>query len=137
MRRLKIDRIEKELHPKRNRNFWERTTKPRAAERGRKKRGDIQSNSKNQIKRSEDKPGPTKTVQIQVNSEESKTPEDFGTGSTSSNNSIDVPAINFKWYLGAAGVRYIQMRQASYIQTDKSRDLEEIARQAEQLFTTD
>ena len=47
------------------------------------------------------------------------------------------PAINFKQYLGATGVRYIQMGQASHIETNKSWELEETVRQAEQKFTTD
>ena len=56
---------------------------------------------------------------------------------TSSNDSLDVPAINFKRYLGATGTRYIQMGQASHTQGGKKWDLEETIRQAEQKFTTD
>ena len=40
------------------------------------------------------------------------------TESTSSADSLDVPAINFKRYLGTTGVRYIQMGQASHIQNE-------------------
>ena len=38
------------------------------------------------------------------------------TASNNSNNSIDKPAIKFKKYLGAMGVRYIQVGQASHVQ---------------------
>ena len=36
-----------------------------------------------------------------------------------SNDSLDVPAINIKKYLGATGVRYIQMGQANHVQENK------------------
>ena len=54
-----------------------------------------------------------------------------------SNDSLDVPAINFKKYLGATKVRYVQMRQASHVQHNNELNLEETIRQAEQKFTTD
>ena len=54
------------------------------------------------------------------------------TESTGSADSLDVPAINFKRYLGTTGVRYIQMGQASHIQNEKKWDLEETIRQVEQ-----
>ena len=57
--------------------------------------------------------------------------------STSSNESLSVPAINFKKYMGATGVRYIQMGQASHVQEENKWDLEETIRQAEQKFATD
>ena len=59
------------------------------------------------------------------------------TESTGSAYSLDVPAVNFKRYLGTTGVRYIQMGQASEIQNENKWDLEETTRQAEQKFTTD
>ena len=59
------------------------------------------------------------------------------TESKSSANSLFVPTINFKRYLGTTGVRYIQMGQASHIQNENKWDLEETIRQAEQKFTTD
>ena len=46
-------------------------------------------------------------------------------------------AINFKRHLGATGVRYIQMGQASHVQDNTTWDMEEAIRQAEQEFTTD
>ena len=64
-------------------------------------------------------------------------PETIETESTSSVDSFDVPAVNFKRYLGTTGVRYIQNGQASHIQGENKWDLEETIRQAEQKFNTD
>ena len=50
---------------------------------------------------------------------------------------MGVPAINFKKYIGATGVRYIQTGQASHVQEENKWDLEETIRQAEQKFATD
>ena len=55
----------------------------------------------------------------------------------SSDQTIAVPAINFKRYLGATSVRYIQMGTASKVQFNKKWDLEETIRQAEQKFSID
>ena len=59
------------------------------------------------------------------------------TESTSSIGSMGVPAINFKIYMGATAVRYIQMGQASHVQEENKWDLEETIRQAEQKLATD
>ena len=59
------------------------------------------------------------------------------TESTSSIEALGVPAINFKKYVGATGVRYIQMGQASHVQEENKWDLDDTIRQAEQKFTTD
>ena len=56
--------------------------------------------------------------------------------STNSNNSIDVPTVNSKKYLGATGVRYVQMGQASHVQENNEWNLEETVRQAEHKFST-
>ena len=64
-------------------------------------------------------------------------PETNEKDSRSSADSFDVPAINFKRYLGTTGARYIQMGQANHIQGENKWDLEETIRQAEQNFTTD
>ena len=53
-----------------------------------------------------------------------------------SNDSKDVPAINFKKYLGATGVRYIQVGQASHVQNNNEWTLEVTVRHAEQKFAT-
>ena len=63
--------------------------------------------------------------------------EDAETMSSGSENTIAVPAINFKQYLGATGVRHISMGKASKIQTSSDWDLEETVRQVEQKFATD
>ena len=57
--------------------------------------------------------------------------------SSDSDQTISVPAINFKRYLGANSVRYIQMGTASKVQYNEEWDLEETTRQAEQKFLTD
>ena len=88
------------------------------------------------IKRPEDQSRASKVFHLEESPDESKSPDDFETESTS-NNLTDVPAINFKRYLGATGVPYVQMGQASHIQADKSWDLEETVRQAEHKFTAD
>ena len=59
------------------------------------------------------------------------------TMSSGSENTIAVPANNFKRYLEATGVRYINMEKASKIQTNNVWDLEETIRQVEQKFATD
>ena len=67
------------------------------------------------LQRTEVQPGPSKIIQIKEPTEKSNSPEDCETGSTSSNDSIHVPPIHFKRYLGATGVQYIQLGRASYI----------------------
>ena len=57
--------------------------------------------------------------------------------STGSENTIAVPAKNFKRYLGATGVRYKNMEKASKIQINSDWDLEETVRQVEHKFATD
>ena len=59
------------------------------------------------------------------------------TESTSSIESLGVPAINFRKYIGAIGDRYNQVGQASHVQEENKRDLEERIRQAVQKFATD
>ena len=88
------------------------------------------------IKRPEDQSRASKVFPLEESPDESKSPDGFETESTS-NNLTDVPAINFKRYLGATGVRYVQMGPSSHIQADKSWDLEETVRQAEHKFTAD
>ena len=63
--------------------------------------------------------------------------EDTETMSSGSENTIAVPANNFKGYRGATGVRYKYMGKASKIQTNNGWDLEETIRQVEQKFATD
>ena len=63
--------------------------------------------------------------------------EDAETMSSGSENTIAVPATNFKRYLGATGVRYINMGLTSKIQTNNEWDLEKRICQIEQKFATD
>ena len=81
----------------------------------------------------------TKNKYIQTNTNEqgtSKTSptektDDYSeeTTSANSNDSMDVPA---KKYLGATGVKYIQLGQASHVQENEEWNLEETVRQDEQ-----
>ena len=57
--------------------------------------------------------------------------------SSDSDQTTAVPAINFKRYLGATSVRYIQSGTASKVQYEDKWDLEETVRQKEQKFSTD
>ena len=57
--------------------------------------------------------------------------------SSGSENTIAVPRIIFKLYLGATGVRYINMGKASKIQSNNEWDLVETVRQVEQKLATD
>ena len=77
--------------------------------------------------------------QLVTNSEiqEQEDSPETETDSTSSIESLVVEAINFKKYIGATGVRYIQMGQASHVHEEKKWDLEETIIQAEQKFATD
>ena len=70
-------------------------------------------------------------MQDQEDSPEAKTE------STSSIESLGVSAMNFKKYIGATCVRYIQMGQASHVQEENKWNLEETIRRAEQKFATD
>ena len=54
--------------------------------------------------------------------------------STSSIESLGIPAINFKKDMGATGVRFIQMGQASHVQEENKWDLEETIKQAGKNF---
>ena len=76
-------------------------------------------------------PETSEDIQEQEDSPEAETE------STSSIESLGVPAINFKKYVGATGVRYIQMGQASHVQEENKWNLEKTIRQAELKFTTD
>ena len=78
-----------------------------------------------------------KQLETSSETQEQEDSPEVETESTSSIESLGVPAINFKKYIGATGVRYIQMGQASHIQEENKWDLEETIRQAEQKFATD
>ena len=59
------------------------------------------------------------------------------TGSSDSDNTVAVPAKKFKRYLGAIGVRYINMGKASQVQDSPLWDLEKTVLEVEQTFATD
>ena len=83
-------------------------------------------------KREGEQPGTSNGTQEAVSQ-----PDTIETKSTSSVESLGVPAINFRRYPGTIGVSYIQMGQASHIQNENKWDLEETISQREQIFTTD
>ena len=78
-----------------------------------------------------------KQLETSSETQEQEDSPEVETESTSSIESLGVPAINFKKYIGATGVRYIQMGQVSHIQEENKWDLEKTIRQAEQNFATD
>ena len=63
--------------------------------------------------------------------------DEIETMSSDSNQTIAVPALNFKRYLGATSVRYIQMGTASKVQYNNQWYLEETVRQVQQKISTD
>ena len=63
--------------------------------------------------------------------------EDTETMSSGSESTIALLAINFNCYLGATGVKYINMGKASKIQQNNEWDLQDTVRQVEQKFATD
>ena len=72
-----------------------------------------------------------KQLETSRETQEQETSTEEKTESTSSIASLCVPAIYFKKYMGATGVRYIQTGQASHVQEENKWDLEETIRQAE------
>ena len=81
----------------------------------------------------------TEQIQQEKDSFEMETPgfAETETITSDSDNTIAVPAINFKRYLGATLVRYINMGEASKVQDDPKWDLDETVRQVDQKFATD
>ena len=57
--------------------------------------------------------------------------------SKGSNDSLDVPVSNFKKYLGATGLRYIQMEWANHVQDIEEWNFKETIRHTEQKFSMD
>ena len=77
--------------------------------------------------------------QLVTNSEiqEQEDSPETETDPTSSIESLVVEPINFKKYIRATGVRYIQMGHASHVHEENKWDLEGTIIQAEQNFATD
>ena len=93
---------------------------------------------RNLPKRDEAGPSSSNTQQLPLEDEDITTHQrdEIETMSSDSEQTIAVPAINFKRYLGATSVRYIQMGTASKVQYEDKWDLEETVRQVEQKFST-
>ena len=131
--RAEQKRIEVDLWQKRNKLLWKRmeNNSRETGKRTREKKRIPESHRKNQ---SEDKKGRNRTSSSTQQPQEQ---DEIETMSSDSDQTIDVPAINFKRYLGATSVRYIQMGTASKVHYNEEYDLEETIRQAEQKFSTD
>ena len=135
--RAEMKRIEMNLNQRRNRMLWDRMEEqdkePEDHTTKREELYRVIEKIRNMPKNQDEGQPKARDNTTEVESQ----PETNETDSISSAYSFDVPAINFKRYLGTAGVRYIQMGQASHIQGENKWALEEIIRQAEQKFTTD
>ena len=136
--RAEIKRIEMNLNRRRNKMLWKRMEEqekePEDETTKREERYRVIEKIRNMPKNQDE--GQTETTNDNTTEAGSQS-ETNETESTGSADSLDVPAINFKRYLGTTGVRYIQMGQASHIQNENKWDPEETIRQAEQKFTTD
>ena len=114
--RAEIKRIEMNLNQRRNKMLWRRMEEQeKEPEDNATKREELcrvieKIRNMPQKQNEEQKETSNNTTEIENQSETNETE------STSSAESFDVPAINFKRYLGMTGVRYIQMGQASHIQ---------------------
>ena len=97
----------------------------------------IEKKIRNMPKRDEAGASSSNTQQPPIGEEELNTHQrdEIETMSSDSDRTIAVPAINFKRYLGATSVRYIQMETASKIQYEDKWDLEESVRQLKQKFS--
>ena len=133
--RAEKKRIEMTLNQRRNRMLWDRMEEQdRETEKETKRRNELHrviEKIRKTPQKQENQLETSREIQEQEDSPEAETE------STSSIESLGVPAINFKKYMGATGVRYIQMGQASHVQEENKWDLEETIRQAEQKFATD
>ena len=131
--RAEQKRIQIELWQKRNKLLWKRMEN-----RSREKEEELERKrefhrviEKIRAKPKTDKTGTSSsTQQPQVQDEIEKMSSD-------SDQTTAVPAINFKRYLGATSVRYIQMGTASRVQYNEEWDLEVTICQAEQKFSID
>ena len=74
----------------------------------------------------------TETTQLDL-----EIPEVEDTETMSSGSENTIAAMNFKRYLGASSVRYINVGKERKIQPDNERDLEETIRHVEQKVATD
>ena len=114
---MEIKRIEIELHQKINKLIWKRMEQQNQETPEEKSRREEMFRVIEKI----NTPIQNKNEQGTSNKAPMKETDDHSeeTTSANSNDSMDVPAINFKKYLGTTGVRYIQMGQASHVQENK------------------
>ena len=131
--RAEQKRIEVELWQKRNKLLWKRmeNNSRETEEELERKREFHRVIEKIRAKPKRDDTGPSSSTQ------QPQEQDEIETMSSDSDQTIAVPAINFKRYLGATSVRYVQMGTASKVQYNEEWDLKETIRQAEQKFSTD
>ena len=115
-------RIEMELHQKINRLIWKRMEQHSEKTPEEKSR---QEELFRVIEKIINTPIQNNTNEQGTSEDTTDEKEDYSEETTSkdSNDSMDVPVINFKKYMGATGVRYIQMGQASHVQENKEWNL--------------
>ena len=135
--RAEIKRIEMNSNQRRNRMLWnrmeEQDKEPEDNTTKREELFRVIEKIRNMPKNQDEGQPETRDNTTEVENQ----PETNETASISSADLFDVPAINFKRYVGTTGVRYIQMGQASHIQGENKWNLDKTIRQAEQKFTTD
>ena len=141
--RAELKRIEVDLWQRRNKLIWqkmEKSSKETPEEIARKKEfHKVIEKIRNLPKRDEAGTTNSNTQQPQIEDKDITThqKDESETLSSDSDQTIAVPAINFKRYLGATSVRYVQMGTASKVQYEDKWDLEGTVRQVEQKFSTD
>ena len=110
--RAEMKRREMTLNQRRNRMLWDRMEEQdRETEEKTERRNELHrviEKIRNMPQKHEKQLETSSEIQEQEDSPEAETE------STSSIESLGVPAINFKKYIGATGVRYIQMGQISF-----------------------
>ena len=141
--RSELKRIEMELWQRRNRILWQRMERSnQETQEEMERKGEFYRviDEIRNLRKKRDEAGPS-TSKNTGSVEEETMPElqseETEIMSSDSDQTIAVPAINFKRYLGKTGMRYIQMGKASKIQNSENWDLEETVRQVEQKFATD
>ena len=124
--RSELKRIEMELWQRRNRILWqrmERSNQETQEETERKREFHRVIDKIRSLQKKRDEAGPSTSKNTGPVEEETipeLQSEETEIMSSDSDQTIAVPAINFKRYLGTTGVRYIQMGKASKIQTAKT-----------------
>ena len=130
--RAEQKRIEVESWQKRNKIIWQRTeinSRETQKEADREKEFHIKKSETCQRDTRQELAVATRNNHRNRNQELETQRDEIETMLSDSDRTLAVPAINFKRYLGATSVRYIQVGTASKVQYDNQWDLEETVRQ--------